>query len=111
MTFKTVFTVSFTTESTTTATTQPNLVLASLSTNQVTSFGQAATFTDTAPRSLSLVPSQDATVKDVHFLAETDKFDLPVVGPTAGADTEKIIAAIYAAPPALVARAQAIVGR
>ncbi len=53
----------------------------------------------------------DATVKDVHFLAETDKFDLPVVGPTAGADTEKIIAAIYAAPPALVARAQAMVGR
>ena len=53
----------------------------------------------------------DATVKDPQFVAETEKFDLPVVGPTAGAETEKIIAAIYATPPALIARAQAIVGR
>jgi hypothetical protein len=53
----------------------------------------------------------DATVRDVQFLAETEKFELPVIGPTAGGDTEKMIASIYATPPALIARAQAIVGR
>jgi tripartite-type tricarboxylate transporter receptor subunit TctC len=53
----------------------------------------------------------DAAVTDAQFLAETEKFELPVIGPTAGGDSEKIIASIYATPPALVARAQAIVGR
>jgi tripartite-type tricarboxylate transporter receptor subunit TctC len=53
----------------------------------------------------------DRTMQDVQFLAEMAKLDLPVSDPVAGAQAEKIIASIYAAPPALVARAQEIVGR
>ena len=53
----------------------------------------------------------DATMKDAQFLAETEKSDLPVVGPIAGPEAERIVASIYAASPALIARAQAIVGR
>jgi tripartite-type tricarboxylate transporter receptor subunit TctC len=53
----------------------------------------------------------DATMKDAEFLAETEKSDLPVVGPITGAEAERIVASIYAASPALIARAQAIVGR
>jgi tripartite-type tricarboxylate transporter receptor subunit TctC len=53
----------------------------------------------------------DATMKDRQFLAETEKFELPVVRPARGDEAEKIIASIYATPPALLARAQAIVGR
>ena len=51
----------------------------------------------------------DATVKDAAFLGETGKLDLPVVGPLIGADAEQIVASIYAASPALLARAQAVV--
>ena len=53
----------------------------------------------------------DATMKDAQFLAETEKLDLPVVGPIAGPQAEQIVASIYAASPGLIARAQAIVGR
>jgi hypothetical protein len=48
---------------------------------------------------------------DAQFLAETARLDLPVVGPISGAEAEKLVASIYAAKPALVARAQALVGR
>jgi len=53
----------------------------------------------------------DATVRDAQFLAETERLDLPVVGPVAGAEAEQIVASIYAASPVLIARAQAIVGK
>ncbi len=53
----------------------------------------------------------DATMNDAQFLAETEKSDLPVAGPIAGPEAERIVASIYAASPALIARAQAIVGR
>jgi tripartite-type tricarboxylate transporter receptor subunit TctC len=53
----------------------------------------------------------DRTLKDAHFLAETQKLDLPVEGPSAVPEAEQIVAAIYAAPPAVIARAQAIVGK
>src|SRR3989442_9529682 len=51
------------------------------------------------------------TMKDAHFLAEAEKLDLPVSGPIAGAEAEKIIASIYAAPAALIARAQEVLGK
>jgi hypothetical protein len=51
----------------------------------------------------------DATVKDSQFLAETKKLDLPVVGPTGGAATDKMIESFYAVSPALIARARAII--
>jgi uncharacterized protein YfaA (DUF2138 family) len=53
----------------------------------------------------------DRTIKDAQFLAEAQKLDLPVEGPIAGPEAEQIVASIYAASPALIARAQAIVGR
>ncbi len=53
----------------------------------------------------------DATTKDALFLAETEKLDLPVVGPISGPEAEQIVASIYAASSALIARAQAIVGK
>jgi tripartite-type tricarboxylate transporter receptor subunit TctC len=53
----------------------------------------------------------DRALKDSQFLAETQKLDLPVEGPIAGPEAEQIVASIYAAPPAVIARAQAIVGK
>jgi hypothetical protein len=53
----------------------------------------------------------DATVRDAQFLAETERLELPVVGPIAGPEAEQIVASIYAASPVLIARAQAIVGK
>jgi tripartite-type tricarboxylate transporter receptor subunit TctC len=53
----------------------------------------------------------DATMRDPQFLSEAEKLDLPVVGPIGGGEAEAIIASIYAASPALLARAQAVVGR
>ena len=53
----------------------------------------------------------DRAMKDAQFLAETQKLDLPVEGPIAGPEAEQIVASIYAAPPAVIARAQAIVGK
>jgi tripartite-type tricarboxylate transporter receptor subunit TctC len=53
----------------------------------------------------------DATMKDVQFLAETQKLDLPVEGPITGPEAERIVASFYAASPALIARAQAIVSK
>jgi tripartite-type tricarboxylate transporter receptor subunit TctC len=53
----------------------------------------------------------DATIADTQFLAETERLDLPVVGPIAGPQAEQIVTSIYAASPALIARAQAIVGK
>jgi tripartite-type tricarboxylate transporter receptor subunit TctC len=55
--------------------------------------------------------SFDQTMTDIQFLAEAEKLDLPVSGPVGGAEAQTIIAAIYAASPALIARAQEIVGR
>jgi hypothetical protein len=53
----------------------------------------------------------DATVRDAQFLAETERLELPVVGPIAGPEAEQIVASIYAASPALIARAQILVGK
>jgi tripartite-type tricarboxylate transporter receptor subunit TctC len=53
----------------------------------------------------------DETMADAQFLAEAEKLDLPVSGPVSGFEAQSTIAAIYAAPPALVSRAQEIVGR
>jgi hypothetical protein len=53
----------------------------------------------------------EATTKDAQFLAETEKLDLPVVGPISGLEAEQLVASIYAASPRLIARAQAIVGK
>jgi len=50
-------------------------------------------------------------MKDPQFLAEAEKLDLPVIGPIQGAEAERIVASIYAASPALIARAQEIAGR
>jgi hypothetical protein len=46
-----------------------------------------------------------------QFLAEAEKLNLPLVDPVSGPDAEKIIASLYAAPPALVARTQAMVAQ
>ena len=61
-----------------------------------------------AARLAALRAGFDATMKDGQFLAETAKLDL-IVEPINGAESEKIIAAIYAAPATLVARAKDIV--
>lgn len=61
-----------------------------------------------APRLAALRAGFDATMRDGAFLAEAKKLDL-IVEPIDGARSEAIIATIYAAPPALVARARAIV--
>ena len=53
----------------------------------------------------------DATVKDSQFLAEAEKLELPVVGPTPGVAVEKMIESFYAVSPALIARAQTIIGK
>jgi tripartite-type tricarboxylate transporter receptor subunit TctC len=53
----------------------------------------------------------DATTKDAQFLAEAEKLNLPLVDPVSGPDAEKIIGSLYAAPPALVARTQAMVAQ
>jgi hypothetical protein len=53
----------------------------------------------------------DHAMKDPQFLADALRLDLPVSGPTQGPEAEKIVASIYAASPALVARAQEIVGK
>jgi len=64
-----------------------------------------------ADRLAALRAAFDATMKDAQFLAETEKLDLPVAGPIAGPEAERIVASIYAASPALISRAQAIVGK
>jgi tripartite-type tricarboxylate transporter receptor subunit TctC len=64
-----------------------------------------------APRLAVLRAAFDATMKDAQFLAETQKMDLPVDGPLDGLAAERIVASIYGASPALIARAQAIVGK
>jgi len=56
-------------------------------------------------------PAFDATTKDAQFLAEAEKLNLPLVDPVSGPDAEKIIASLHAAPPALVARTQAMVAQ
>ena len=64
-----------------------------------------------AARLAALRAAFDATVKDAQFLAEAQKLELPVDGPVDGPEAERIVASIYAAPPGLIARAQAIVGK
>jgi tripartite-type tricarboxylate transporter receptor subunit TctC len=64
-----------------------------------------------ADRLAALRAAFDATMKDAQFLAETRKMELPVEGPIGGPEAEQIVGSIYAASPALVARAQAIVGK
>jgi alpha-ketoglutarate-dependent taurine dioxygenase len=59
------------------------------------------------PRRSEIAP----TTKDAQFLAEAEKLNLPLVDPVSGPDREKIIASLYAAPPALVARTQAMVAQ
>jgi tripartite-type tricarboxylate transporter receptor subunit TctC len=53
----------------------------------------------------------DATIKDPQFLAEAEKLDLPVIGAIAGAEAERIVASIYAAPQTVIERAQAVSGK
>ena len=53
----------------------------------------------------------DATVADAQFLAEVEKFGLPVAGPASGPEAERIIASLYTASPALMAGAQEVVGK
>jgi hypothetical protein len=50
-------------------------------------------------------------MQDSGFVAETDKIDLPLIGPIGGAEAEKMIESFYAVPPAFISRAQAIVGK
>ena len=64
-----------------------------------------------ADRLAALRAAFDATMKDAQFLAEAEKLDLPVVGAIAGPEAERIVASIYGASPALIARAQLIVGK
>ena len=64
-----------------------------------------------ADRLAAMRAAFDHTMKDPQFLAEAEKLDLPVIGPIQGAEAERIVASIYAASPALVARAQEIAGR
>jgi tripartite-type tricarboxylate transporter receptor subunit TctC len=64
-----------------------------------------------ADRLVVLRTAFDRAIKDAQFLAETQKLDLPVEGPIAGPEAEQIVASIFAAPPAVIARAQAIVGK
>ena len=52
----------------------------------------------------------EATMQDKAFLAEAKKLDVPTVGPVSGVAAERIVASIYAAPIALVARARAAAG-
>jgi hypothetical protein len=60
------------------------------------------------PFARDLAPAQET--KD-QFLAEAEKLNLPLGDPVSGPDAEKIIASLYAAPPALVARTQAMVAQ
>jgi tripartite-type tricarboxylate transporter receptor subunit TctC len=53
----------------------------------------------------------DATMKDAQFLAEAERLDLPVIGAISGAEAERIVASIYAAPQAVIERAQAVTGK
>ena len=64
-----------------------------------------------AARLAALRRAFDATTKDAQFLAEAEKLNLPVVGSVSGADAEKIVASLYAAPSALIARTQAMVAQ
>jgi tripartite-type tricarboxylate transporter receptor subunit TctC len=67
---------------------------------------------DVTPDRLAILRAAfDETLVDVQFLAEAEKLDLPVIGPIRGAEAASIVKTIYAAPPALVARAREIVGR
>lgn len=51
----------------------------------------------------------DATVRDPQFAAEAAKMKLPLVRPVSGAQAERMVERIYAAPPALVERVKEIV--
>jgi hypothetical protein len=53
----------------------------------------------------------DRAMADPQFLADAQRLDLPVSGATQGSEAEKIVASIYAASPALIARAQEIIGK
>jgi tripartite-type tricarboxylate transporter receptor subunit TctC len=61
-----------------------------------------------AERLAALRKAFDDTMKDSEFLAEAAKMNLPVDGPLPGAEAAKILDSIYAAPPALVARAKTV---
>jgi tripartite-type tricarboxylate transporter receptor subunit TctC len=53
----------------------------------------------------------DATMRDQQFLAEARKLELPVMSPVSGSGAEAIVATIYNASPALVARARSVISR
>src|SRR5262249_51085225 len=53
----------------------------------------------------------DRAMSDPQFLADAPRLHPPGRGATQGSEAEKIVASIYAASPALIARAQEIVGR
>ena len=67
---------------------------------------------DVAPDRLAMVRAAfDETLADAQFLAEAKRLDLLVIGPIRAEEAAAIVKTIYAAPPALVARAREIVGR
>jgi tripartite-type tricarboxylate transporter receptor subunit TctC len=61
-----------------------------------------------ADRLAALRAAFDITMRDKEFLAEAEKLELPVI-PMSGTEAEAIVAGIYDLPPALVARARAII--
>ncbi len=52
-----------------------------------------------------------AAMRDEQFLGETSKIDLPVLGSLVGAEAARIVTSIYAAPPALIAGARAVLAK
>ena len=61
-----------------------------------------------ADRLAALRTAFDATMQDKQFLAEAEKMELPVI-PMSGTEAETIVGDIYGLPPALVARARAVI--
>lgn len=53
----------------------------------------------------------DATMTDPQFTADAEKLDIPIIGPISGAEAQKIVGRIYAAPPDLVERVKGIVNK
>ena len=76
---------------------------------QFTGLGERALSTRSCSSRVAV--AREVSVTDPQFLAEAEKLDLPVSGPIRGVEAEKIIASIYAAPPALIAHAREIVDR
>ncbi len=65
-----------------------------------------------SPKRLALLRTAfDATMTDPQFTADAEKLDIPIIGPISGAEAQKIVGRIYAAPPELVERLKAVVNQ